>query len=224
MNVRIAGASVVALAFACGQSAGPPHPSEAIRAPLAAGIAALVGEAPIPVAEVAEVAGAEGVEPRVARDRLIADAVAASGAEASGRDRDPRVAWALEAVRARAVVLRIRAASIETGPPTDDEVAALTDERWRDVALSEQVKVVHAIVVRPKDPAQVGAARALAAQLAAVVSAAKTADDFDALAHSIPVGPFELRVERLPAFVADVGLPRAPRCRWIPPSPAPRSF
>ena len=157
----------------------------------------------VSVSLVAGVARSQHTDPRVALDRLIADALAAEGARATGQDRDPSTARLLESIIARSTTEHIQSASRAAGPPTDAEVAELTASYWRDVDLPEQVKVIHAVVVHPKDRSQDPAARALAAQLASSLAGAKSEDDFEARAKAFPHGTFEIIVERLPAFVQD---------------------
>jgi parvulin-like peptidyl-prolyl isomerase len=198
-------AIVADLVLGCrGQTA--PHdatPSAAVHTRLATGIAAVVGTEEIPVALVAEVARAQRTEPRVALEHLVSDALAAQEARADGEDRAPTTAWSLESTIARATAEHIKAASVAAGPPTDAEVAQATARHWRDVDLPEQIKVIHALVPRPKDATQSDAARALASQLAVAVADATSDDDFEARAKAVPHGALRITVERLPSFVAD---------------------
>ena len=188
---------------ACSHESPRARPAEVIGGPLPPGLAAVVGDNPVPLSLVADVARAQSIDPRAASERLIRDALAAAGARAAGEDRYPDVAWSLESIHARAVAEAIHSNARAAGPPTDAEVEALTQEHWRDVALPEQVRVVHAVVVRPKDETQAPAARELAARVAAAVATAKTEDEFESLARAVPAGPLEIHVERLPAFVPD---------------------
>src|SRR5262249_46156057 len=91
------------------------------------------------------------------------------------------------------------------GPPTDAEVAELTAAHWKDVDAPEAVRVIHAIVLRkPKAaPGDDESARAIAAAVAKTEAAASSPEDFEARAKAIPHEGFEVRVEWLPAFVAD---------------------
>ncbi len=144
----------------------------------------------IPVSLVGEVARGERVEARVVLDRLVEDALAAEEARASGADRDPSTSWALETIlavargRRSAYARRPHAA----GPPTDAEVAELSNRYWRDVDLPEQVKVIHAGRPAPKDPSQIDAARAVAAQLATALSGTTSDEDFEARGEARPRG------------------------------------
>jgi PPIC-type PPIASE domain len=194
---------VLALAASCGHSTAPAGVSGAVHARLDARTAALVGSVAIPVSLVADVARAQHSTPRIALDRLIADALAAEGARASGEDRAPLIAWGLEVGVARATAEHVSAASRAAGPPTDAEVRELTRYHWREVDLPEQIKVIHAVVRRPKDPSQNEAARVLAGDLARVLAGAKSVEDFETRAKAFPRGSFEITVEDLPAFVSD---------------------
>lgn len=203
MTVPRRAVAVIALAAACGHGAPPRQTKDTVHARLPAGTAALVGDLAIPVSLVAEVARAQRIEPSLALDRLVEDTLAAAGARASGVDRAPGAAWALTSIDARAVTEHIRVASRAAGPPTDAEVADLTAKYWRDVDLPEQVKVIHAVVIRPKEPSKGDAARALAAELATALASAKTEAEFEAAARAFPARSLDLRVEHLPAFVED---------------------
>jgi peptidyl-prolyl cis-trans isomerase C len=204
---RGAALALVILLAACsgGRVADAPAPSgpQARHARLAPGTAAVVGDAPIAASLVADVARAESVTPAEALDRLVADALIAQGARAAGEDTAEPAAWTLETVLALATADRARAAALAAGPPTDDEVARLSDVHWREVNLPEQVKAVQAAVVMPKDPSRRDAAKALAAKLAPVLAAATSEDDFDARAKAFPSEGFEIHVDHLPFFVDD---------------------
>jgi parvulin-like peptidyl-prolyl isomerase len=193
---------LLALAAGCDRGAPPTRSAEPVHKRLASGIAATVGALEIPGALVADVARAQRVEPREALGRLVADALAAQGAQADGMDREPRTAWALESIVARSTAERVRLVA-RAGPPTDAEVADLSRKYWRDVDLPEQVKVIHALVERPKEASKAEEARALALQLATTLATAKSDDDFETRAKAFPAGPLTIRVERLTPFVAD---------------------
>jgi hypothetical protein len=176
---------------------------DAERASLGGDTVATVGGARIPASLVAEVARAQGVEPRVALDRVIDDALAYQEALAEGADRAPTMHWALESTTARATAEHIKDATAAAGPPTDAELAATTARHWRDFDHGEEVRTIHALVVRPKDPKKVEAARALAEQLLAAEAGATSDDDFEARAKALPRGDLGVTVERLPLIVAD---------------------
>jgi hypothetical protein len=206
MSVRRVALAVLVLALAVGCGSGAATQAgapETVHARLGGGTAALVGTSAIPVSLVVDVARAQRASPRAALDDLIADALAAEGARATGDDRSPLNTWTLDSIIARSTAEHARVAAHAAGPPTDAEVAQLSVRYWRDVDLPEQAKVIHAVVRRPKDPSQYDAARALAAQLATSLAGAKSDDDFDARARAFPHGVFDVTVERLSSFVAD---------------------
>jgi parvulin-like peptidyl-prolyl isomerase len=201
--MRRGGWLVILLAASCRPAPAPGPAANAVHAHLDRGTAVLVGNVAIPASFVAEVARAQRVDPRVALDRVVADTLTAEGARAAGEDRDPSTSWALVAARARAVVEHFRQSAVAAGAPTDAEVAELSARYWRDVDLPEQIRVNHVVVVRPKDAAQLDAARALATRLAAALAHVKTDADFDATARAFPAESFDVKVEHLPAFIED---------------------
>ena len=64
------------------------------------------------------------------------------------------------AALARAVLEDLLAAARAKGPPSDEEVAELTKERWAELDRPP-LRTIHAVAL-VKDPAQKAAARALA--------------------------------------------------------------
>jgi parvulin-like peptidyl-prolyl isomerase len=195
-------AALLAVA-ACDRAPTRPLAVEVRHASLGAGIAARVGVLDVPTSLVADVARAARSEPRVALERLVDDALAAQGAEAAGESRAPATSWALESVVATSTTEHVRVAAAAAGPPSDAEVKKLSEVYWRDVDLPEQVRVIHAVVLRPKDAAQLDAARALATRLTATLAGATSDDDFEARAKGFPAAPFKIVVEHLPSFVLD---------------------
>jgi hypothetical protein len=90
------------------------------------------------------------------------------------------------------------------GAPTDEEVRALTAERWPELDRPVSVRTTHAVVLL-ENAAEDGAARALAATLAAALRGATSADDFIARARNIkdPTGSLQVRAEELPPVTPD---------------------
>jgi hypothetical protein len=202
----------VALAFgacgACGQPSGGSRGGQAPSpqsASLGGADVARVGRVAIGGGLVADVARARHLAPRDALDALVKDALAAQGAEARGLDRRADVAWAETASRARLVVEREGEAARASGPPTDAEVEALTAAHWKEVALPEQVRVVHALVhvAQGADAATYERARPIADAVLKAVAATKTPEEFVAAANGVEHPGFELVVQPLPAFIAD---------------------
>jgi hypothetical protein len=199
--MRVVAASFLVL-LGCGAAPASDAP-QARHAHLGADTAALVGGAAVPTTLVAEVARAEHLEPRAALDRLVVDALAAEGARAAGEEQDPAVARQIQSVLTRATVERAKAAAVAGGLPNDDEVATFSRRYWRDVDLPEQARVIHAVVLRPKDASRAEAAHALATRLATTLSGATSEDDFESRAKALPHEGIDVRVERLAPFVED---------------------
>jgi hypothetical protein len=200
---RLGGALALFVALgACSDRAAPP--AATTHGALEGGVVARVGAVTISPALVAQVAAAKRVEPRVALDDLIADALAAQGAEAQKLDRTPAVAWALRSVRAKLTAERAREAARSLGPPTDAEIAEASEVFWREVAMPERVRVVHAIALRKEgDLAAAVKAKAVANALHAAVAASTSPEDFEEKAKAVPHEGVEVVVQRLPAFIAD---------------------
>jgi hypothetical protein len=197
---RIALASLLASSSSCnGTHEAPPPPEQAA---LGGDAAARVGSDVIPVSLVAKVAAAQHITPREALKRLVDDAVAAEAARSKGRDGELPTSWQLTAARARMTADRLLADAKLGGPPTDEEVKTLSARYWREVDRPPAVRVVHALVPRPKkpDPAAEASARALAGQLHEALVDAKDVDDFEAKAKAVPAPGVEVVVEKLPAF------------------------
>jgi peptidyl-prolyl cis-trans isomerase C len=198
---------LLASVFACSDSARGPAPEQA--AALGGDIAARVGTDAIPVALVAKVAADQHLTPRDAVRRLIDDAVSASGARARGLDRERPASWVLTAARARWAADHIMAEARQGGPPTDAEIAELTRLHWREVDRPVAVRVVHALVQRPKKPDEGASARAraLAEEIRAAVLTAKDGDDFQAKAKAVPhPADLDVIVQPLPPFASDGAL------------------
>ncbi len=207
MNGR-APARLVALVLltsvvACSDDRHSPPPQQAA---LGGEAAARVGTDVIPLSLVARVAVDQRITPAEALQRLVDDAVAASGARSRGLDHEARASWAMTAARGRWTADRLLAEARASGPPTDDEIAELTAAHWREIDRPPAVKVVHALVQRPKaaNDAAIERAKALAAELRAAVLPAKDGDDFLARAKAVP-HPAELDVvvQPLPPFTSD---------------------
>lgn len=200
---RLCGALALFLAFvACSDRAAPP--AATTHGALEGGAVARVGSVTISPALVAQVAAAKQVEPRVALDDLVADALAAQAAEAQKLDRTPATAWALRSVRAKLTAEKAREAARSLGPPTDAEIAEASEVFWREVAMPERVRVVHAIAIRKEgDLAGAVKAKAVANAIHAAVAGSTSPEDFEAKAKAVAHEGVEVVVQRLPTFIAD---------------------
>jgi len=198
--------ALASLALSCGDSrpASQGRDSHAEARPLG-GAAARVGGDEIPLTLVASVASAQRVAPAQAVRRLIDDAASAEGARTRGLDRAPPASWALTAARARLVAERLLADAKAAGPPTDAEIAQISEEHWVEVDRPVAVRTVHALAQRPKatDAASVAAARHLATALRAAVAGATDTADFMARAKAVPHPDLDVRVEEVPPATAD---------------------
>ena len=80
------------------------------------------------------------IEPAEAARRLVDDAVAAVAARERGLDTKLPTSWNLRSARARMTVERIRSQARAAGPPTDEEIQALTARHWREVDRPESAR------------------------------------------------------------------------------------
>ena len=203
VSARRVALALLTSAVSCTDGGRAPAPQQAA---LGGEIAARVGTDVIPVALVATVAADQRVAPREALRRLIDDAVTANGARARGLDRESRASWLLTAARARWAADQILAEARQAGLPSDAELTDLTRQHWREVDRPAAVRVVHALVQRPKgaDEATLARARALAVELRTAVLAAKDADDFQVRAKAVPhPADLDVVVQPLPPFASD---------------------
>jgi len=185
------------------QDKPPPTRVADENAALGGEIAARVGNERIPIALVQSVAVRQQVAPREAARRLIDDAIAAEGARAKGLDRAPPAAWLLVAARGRFTSDRIYEEARKGGPPTDDEMNALSERYWRDVDRPPAVRVVHAVAT-PTKPTSEEAARTVATAIRAAVAEATSAEDFLVKAKAVPtVADVKVTVQPLPAFTEE---------------------
>ena len=225
--------AAIALALATACSARSSSPGVLQLANGGGAVIARVGTADIPVTLVERTSAARAIEPREALGLLVQDALLAQGAAARGLDHTAAVEWQLIASRAAFVATALHADAVAAGPPSDADVADLSEIHWREVALPDQVRVIHAIVLRPKpeagappagSPADVASrGRAIAEAIAKAVTAAEgdrrsganepnspdtpqaaaSADEFERRANAVAHDGFDVKVERLPLFVAD---------------------
>ncbi|CAN5324977.1 hypothetical protein BH09MYX1_BH09MYX1_64770 [soil metagenome] len=186
--------------FACGARDGAPPPPK-IGA-IGGDVVAVVGTVVIERDLVAKVATAQNVEPRVALDALIEDALAAQGAKAKSLDLTPAVKLDLDRLRARWVADGIQARAVAVGPPNDEEVAKMTARRWQAFDAPAGIKVIHAVVLKKKGISE-DAAVAKATQIAQAVAGSTNETEFADRAIAIPRDVFDIRIEPLPPFVPD---------------------
>jgi peptidyl-prolyl cis-trans isomerase C len=192
----------LALALALGACTSSDGRAEA-NAPLGGDIAARVGSAEIPLSLVAAISAAQGVTPREAAARVIDDEVAAGAARARGLDVRVPASWRLVAARARLGSDRMLDDARRAGPPNDEEVRLLSQKHWIEVDRPPTIRVVHAVVLRPKNPAILDEAPKVAADVRRAVLGADSDTAFESAARSVATRGLEVRVERLPAMTSD---------------------
>jgi hypothetical protein len=165
---------------------------------------ARVDQKPLDLGIVSRVAAAQGIPPREAAKKVIDDEIAAAAARHHGLDRTTAVSWRLDSARARITAERILEDAKRRGPPTDKEVEELSQKHWAQVDRPPTVRVMHAIILLPKDASLVPRARAAARELHDALVPAGDAE-FESRAKAVPLDPkLQLKVETLPA-VADDG-------------------
>jgi hypothetical protein len=202
----VLGAWLVAmLALSCSQRSADGRPGDE-NASLGGDVAARVG-APgaseaIPLLVVASVADAQHVSAREAAKRVIDDEIAASAARRKGLDQVAPASWRLVSARAGFLLDRFSQEAKRGGPPTKDEIDILSERHWVEFARPAAVRVIHAIVMRPKDPANVERSRAVAAEIRKTVLSAADDTEFEANAKAVQTD-LDTRVERLPAFTEE---------------------
>lgn len=160
------------------------------------------GSQAIPLSVIRAVAEAQNIHPEEAARRVIDDEIAASAARRRGMDQRVPASWRLTSARAGFTLAHLSEEAKAAGGPTDEEIDVLTERHWVEFARPPAVRVIHAIVLRPKDKAAaaVEQARSLAADVRRAVSTATTDAEFESSAKSVSD---EVRVERLPPFTDD---------------------
>ncbi|HKQ71315.1 MAG TPA: peptidylprolyl isomerase [Polyangiaceae bacterium] len=166
---------------------------------------ASVGSTSIPAGIVESVARAQRVEPRVALEKEIVDALFASGAERARYDEAPAVRAAVRGRLARLELARLRTEAAEAAT-TDEEVATATQRHMVELDRPEAFRVIHAVVVvdAKADAARRARAKELADRIAERVAVASGADEFRSQADSVEGrGDLEVKLETLKPVAAD---------------------
>jgi hypothetical protein len=197
LGARATLALVLAASSSCAQRGTP----ELEHGTLPPGVAAVVGDERVATATVARIAQAAAISLQEARRRAIDDALYASFVRADPESR-ARVNVAERGALAREVLEGLRDRAHALGPPTDDEVSALTAERWPELDRPASVRTTHAIVLVRK-PSEDAPAHALAAALATALAATHGTDEFLERARAFPHSGLEIRAERLPPVTTD---------------------
>jgi hypothetical protein len=171
------------------------------NASLEQGVVASVAGESIAATTVGRIASAQGVDVRTACDRAISDALFAAAARQE-IESGTKIRSVENTTLARALLEQLLRDAQAQGPPTDDEIAVLTRERWVDLDRPSSARTTHAIVM-VKDPKEKPRARALANRIADATRAAADGVEFKKLADAVPRGDLVVRVEPLPPTTAD---------------------
>jgi hypothetical protein len=185
--------------FIAGCSPAAERPSS-LSADLPVGVVARVGELDIGEQAVRDIGHAQGVVPRAALDRAVADALFAL--EAANHLGKGVVDVTARSAHARAVLETLAAQARAAGPARDEEIQQLTAERWTELDRPAMARTTH-VVVLVKKPEDDVPARALAERLARVLTGSTDSGEFEKRAKAEPSQGLEVRVERLPAVAAD---------------------
>jgi len=205
------------LIFSCGdskkentQQLQPPTGSSSSavveNAALGGDVGARVGTQPIPLSVIQSVANAQKISANDAARRVIDDEIAAAAARARGLDQKNPAASRLVSARARFISDRLFQEAKKAGPPTDEEVRALSVVHWQEVDRPPSLRVIHAIVLRPEKPtpALLEEAKNLAEALRTAVKDASSAEEFQTKANGVThPDALKVKVETLPPFTDD---------------------
>lgn len=155
------------------------------------------GPVRIPAEIVREIAARTSVPIERARELAEEDALLA----AELGQRDPARSLSIERlVLARELSRALLVDVAGSGPPTDQEVAALTSERWWELDRPRMVQVTHAVVLAETENA---AAAALAERIAGAVATVTTEAEFKEAVAAVPALDLKVRVESLPPVTPD---------------------
>ena len=192
------GSLIGVLVAACSSSAPPATSS---GGPLKPGIVARVGSEELPAEFVASVAARQGLSATQASERVILEALLAQAApsrfEGSGL-----VAVSQRSAHSRALLDELKAAARRKGPPSDEELRKLRDERWMDFDRPVSVRTAHAVVI-VKSPDQDAAAKAVAERIAAATQGVSDPQKFWELANAVDAGSLDKSIEGLPLVTED---------------------
>jgi peptidyl-prolyl cis-trans isomerase C len=205
--VKLAKLALCAMLVSCSERATVTERPSDTQAALGGSIAARVGDEAIPLSLVQAVADAQHLSAKDAARKIIDDAIAANSARKKGLDEKNPTSWTLRSTRARIASDRLHAAAAKAGPPTDEEVARLSEKHWAEVDRPPTVRVMHAIA-RAKRPDATAEAKQTGEQLLAATKSATSDAEFEAKAKAVPHPKgVEIVVERLPEFTKEGRVP-----------------
>lgn len=163
-----------------GPSTGPAHAAVQIEAGI-----------------VRELAERQGLP--LARARELAEEDALLAAELTRQE--PALSLSLERLALARELSQALLVDAERGaPPTEQEIAELTSERWWELDRPRMVQVVHAVVLSESESA---AAAALAERIANAVANTQSDREFQEAAKAVPTNDQKVRVEALPPVASD---------------------
>jgi hypothetical protein len=136
---------------------------------LPSGVVARVGTKLVQVETVAQIARAQGIEPRAALDAAVSDALLALGAAAGPVASRPEVRLGVASVGAHALLRKLQA-DTAAEPITKEELRREAESRWIDVDRPDGLRTIHAVVMA--DDKADAAKRARARELAERIRAA----------------------------------------------------
>jgi PPIC-type PPIASE domain len=193
-TLRRRAAGLLILAASCNHETAS-APAVAVNAPLAEGVAADVGGERVSTALVAEIAQRQGVTLVTARDRAISDALFAAYARERYRGQG-MVESAERSGAARELLVELGRDAERKGPPTDDEIARLTQERWQELDHPVLSRTTHAVVVfdDPRDDAK---AKRVAERVQQSVAGISDPKQFRERAKAVDAEGLDLRTEEL---------------------------
>lgn len=156
-----------------------------------AAVFARIGAISVSEKAVESLAGARGLSGAEAWRRLRDDALLA---EYFAKSHPLESASLRRVTSAKALLGQLRSEQIAKGPPTNDELSAITTSRFWEVARPRMVQVVHAVVLSEEENED---ARQLAEKLAAAAQSATGISTFAKTVRAVEAGSFEVKVEGL---------------------------
>ncbi len=186
------------LLLACGGKAEIVSPKETA---LEDGLAARVGPELIELSVIEEISKRQSIDPRVARDRAIVDALFAAHARETLAGTG-YVKTAERSVYARLVLAAFEADALKEGEPSDEEVAEVTALHWFDLDRPAARRTYHSVVLL-KPGVDPTAAEQLAKKIRQAVEGAKVIEEFEKAANAVPRGDLEVTSQKVPAVTLD---------------------
>ncbi len=125
------------------------------------GVVARVGEHAITADTIARIAGAQRIDPNMARELAVRDALFACEAEARGIDSTRALHLSVQEALARRA-LRALYDEASRAPITEDELTQASERRWLEIARPEGFRTAHALLRLDPDADEDKRSKALA--------------------------------------------------------------